>query len=163
MSVRIAPATEDDARVIAAVLEDGICPYPGYDVQALTSQPWIYILDDDVARAVLTRLYPEVRQRVRLEGDGAQQVLDLAVAPDRTQGETQAAVVETESAQEPAPTPPPAPPIESAPVEAAPAVEAVLAPEPVAATEPAPPPSSPPSSPPPPPPPVKRTGARARK
>lgn len=57
-TVRIEPASDEDARVIATVLED-ICPWPGYRQIARTLQPWIFELEAQHAAALMARLYSD--------------------------------------------------------------------------------------------------------
>lgn len=63
MTVHIAPASEDDAREIARVLESGVCPWPGYELRARTLEPWVYVLKKADAEALLAQLYPAVASR----------------------------------------------------------------------------------------------------
>lgn len=68
MSVIITPADQDDARLIAATLEDGILPWPGYELRANSwPAPAVFIVPEAAAAVLLDRLYADKPGR-KVEG-----------------------------------------------------------------------------------------------
>lgn len=124
MSVHIAPASEEDSRVIATALEGGICPWPGYQMIALTGKPWVYVLSQQVADELLAALY----------GGHPGGAFRVQVVESDT--DTDSGPVAEHSAGEPSPEPEPEPAGEPEPVPVAQPVVNVVFEAPAPAVEP---------------------------
>jgi hypothetical protein len=106
MSVIITPADQDDARLIAATLEDGILAWPGYELRANSwPAPAVFVVPEAAAAKLVERLYqtnPQsaaVRSMPSAVPVAAAQVVESVPAPQE------------KAAPSPAPVAAPAPPV----------------------------------------------------
>jgi hypothetical protein len=104
MSVIITPADQEDARLIAAELEDGILAWPGYELRATGwPAPAVFIVPEPAAQQLLERLYGfALKPNMTVSG--------VVAAPPAAAPEPQAAPVPEVAepkVEEPAPVPKP--------------------------------------------------------